>query len=54
MYLINNTDLNNSLFKSNKRKSDNANLIAGSIRAKLSEKDSKKADQIIDENLKGV
>ena len=34
--------------------SDNANLIAGSIRAKLSEEDSKKADPIIDENLKGV
>ena len=34
--------------------SDNANLIAGSIRAKLSEEDSKKADPIIDENLKGI
>jgi hypothetical protein len=34
--------------------SDNANLIAGSIRAKLSEEDSKKADPIVDENLKGV
>lgn len=34
--------------------SDNANKIAGSIRAKLSEEDSKKADPIIDENLKGV
>ncbi|MBK7341552.1 MAG: CRISPR-associated protein Cas7 [Saprospiraceae bacterium] len=34
--------------------SDNANTIAGSIRAKLSEDDSKKADPIIDENLKGV
>lgn len=34
--------------------SDNANLIAGSIRAKLSEEDSKKADPIIDESLKGV
>lgn len=34
--------------------SDNANLISGSIRAKLSEEDSKKADPIIDENLKGV
>jgi hypothetical protein len=34
--------------------SDNANLIAGSIRAKLSEEDSRKADPIIDENLKGV
>jgi hypothetical protein len=33
---------------------DNANLIAGSIRAKLSEEDSKKADPIIDETLKGV
>ncbi|WP_375585398.1 CRISPR-associated protein Cas7 [Cyclobacterium xiamenense] len=34
--------------------SDNANLIAGSIRAKLSEEDSKKADPIIDEGLTGV
>jgi len=34
--------------------SNNANLIAGSIRAKLSEEDSKKADPIIDEDLKGV
>jgi len=34
--------------------SDNANLIAGSIRAKLSEEDSKKADPIVDENLNGV
>jgi len=34
--------------------SDNANTIAGSIRAKLSEDDSKKADPIIDENLKSV
>ena len=34
--------------------SDNANNIAGSIRAKLSEEDSKKANPIIDENLKGV
>jgi len=34
--------------------SDNANLIAGSIRAKLSEEDSKKADPIIDENIEGV
>lgn len=34
--------------------SDNANLIAGSIRAKLSEEDSRKADPIIDENLNGV
>lgn len=34
--------------------SDNANMISGSIRAKLSEEDSKKADPIIDENLKGV
>jgi hypothetical protein len=34
--------------------SDNANLIAGSIRAKLSEEDSRKADPIIDESLKGV
>lgn len=34
--------------------SDNANLIAGSIRAKLSEEDSRKADPIVDENLKGV
>lgn len=34
--------------------SDNANLIAGSIRAKISEEDSRKADPIVDENLKGV
>lgn len=34
--------------------SNNANLIAGSIRAKLSEEDSRKADPIVDENLKGV
>ncbi len=34
--------------------SDNANLIAGSIRAKLSEEDSKKAEPIIAENLKSV
>jgi hypothetical protein len=34
--------------------SDNANMISGSIRAKLSEENSKKADPIIDENLKGV
>jgi len=34
--------------------SNNANLIAGSIRAKLSEEDSKKADPIIDESLKNV
>lgn len=34
--------------------SDNANLIAGSIRAKLSEEDSRKADPIIDEGLSGV
>lgn len=34
--------------------SDNANLIAGSIRAKLSEEDSKKADPIVDENIPGV
>jgi hypothetical protein len=34
--------------------SENANLIGGSIRAKLSEEDSKKADPIVDENLKGV
>lgn len=34
--------------------SDNANLIAGSIRAKLSEEDSKKADPIIDESISGV
>lgn len=32
--------------------SDNANLIAGSIRAKLSEEDSEKAEPIIDEKLK--
>ncbi len=34
--------------------SDNANLISGSIRAKLSEEDSRKADPIIDESLKNV
>lgn len=34
--------------------SDNANLIAGSIRAKLSEEDSNKAQPIIDESLKNV
>jgi hypothetical protein len=34
--------------------SDNANLIAGSIRAKLSEEDSDKANPIIDETLKNV
>lgn len=34
--------------------SDNANVIAGSIRAKLSEEDSKKADPIIDESLSNV
>jgi len=34
--------------------SDNANLISGSIRAKLSEEDSSKAQPIVDENLKGV
>lgn len=34
--------------------SDNANLIAGSIRAKLSEEDSDKANPIIDESLGGV
>ncbi|MDO6436634.1 CRISPR-associated protein Cas7 [Cyclobacterium sp. 1_MG-2023] len=34
--------------------SDNANLIAGSIRAKLSEEDSKKAEPIVDENINGV
>lgn len=34
--------------------SDNANLIAGSIRAKLSEEDSGKAQPIIEENMKGV
>lgn len=34
--------------------SNNANLISGSIRAKLSEEDSKKADPIIDESLKNV
>src|SRR5690606_10580360 len=33
---------------------DNANLIAGSIRAKLSEEDSRKADPILDESLKNV
>lgn len=33
---------------------DNANLIAGSIRAKLSEEDSGKAQPIIDENLNGI
>ncbi len=34
--------------------SDNANLIAGSIRAKLSEEDSGKAQPIIEENMDGV
>ncbi len=34
--------------------SDNANSIAGSIRAKLSEEDSNKAQPIIDESLKNV
>lgn len=34
--------------------SENANLVAGSIRAKLSEEDSRKADPIIDEKLAGV
>jgi hypothetical protein len=34
--------------------SNNANLIAGSIRAKLSEEDSRKADPIVDESIKGV
>lgn len=34
--------------------SDNANLIAGSIRAKLSEEDSRKAIPIIEEDLDGV
>ncbi len=34
--------------------SDNANRIAGSIRAKLSEEDSSKAQPIIEESLKGV
>lgn len=34
--------------------SDNANLIAGSIRAKLSEEDSNKAQPIIDESIKNV
>lgn len=34
--------------------SNNANLIAGSIRAKLSEEDSRKADPIIDETLSNV
>ena len=34
--------------------SDNANLIAGSIRAKLSEEDSRKADPIVDESIPGV
>lgn len=34
--------------------SDNANLIAGSIRAKLSEEDSGKAQPIIEENMNGV
>lgn len=34
--------------------SDNANLIAGSIRAKLSDEDSRKADPIIDESLPNV
>lgn len=34
--------------------SDNANLLGGSIRAKLSGEDSNKAEPIIDETLKGV
>ncbi len=34
--------------------SDNANLIAGSIRAKLSEEDSRKADPIVDESIPRV
>lgn len=34
--------------------SDNANLIAGSIRAKLSEEDSRKADPIIDNSIERV
>lgn len=34
--------------------SNNANLIAGSIRAKLSEEDSRKANPIIEENMNGV
>lgn len=34
--------------------SNNANLVAGGIRAKLSEEDSRKADPIIDEKLEGV
>lgn len=34
--------------------SNNANLVAGSIRAKLSEEDSRKANPIVDENLEGV
>jgi hypothetical protein len=34
--------------------SDNANSIAGSIRAKLSEEDSNKAQPIVDESIKGV
>lgn len=33
---------------------ENANLIAGSIRAKLSEEDSGKALPIVDENMKGI
>ena len=34
--------------------SDNANLIAGGIRAKISEEDSRKADPIVDESIKGI
>jgi len=34
--------------------SDNGNLIAGSIRAKLSEEDSRRANPIIEENMDGV
>lgn len=34
--------------------SDNANLLGGSIRAKLSQEDSNKAEPIIDESLNGV
>lgn len=34
--------------------SDNANRIAGSIRAKLNEEDDNKADPIIEEDMNGV
>lgn len=34
--------------------SNNANLVASSIRAKLSEEDSRKAEPIVDENVQGV